>query len=154
MTTIDQLLDATLHAARASQWSAYRQCFGALYQAFAEQADDELRMRLDLLSAAAPEHDPRGCLSELEELRGVLREKGMLDSGAGAPNPALDLRGLRPPEPMVRIFQALQRAPNEPLRVILPHEPAPLYALLRERGFSYSGSRRADGGYELLIQAV
>ena len=51
----------------------------------------------------------------------------------------------------MRIFQALERAPGAPLRVILPHEPVPLYALLRERGFDYSGLQRADGGYELLI---
>jgi hypothetical protein len=52
----------------------------------------------------------------------------------------------------VRIFEALERAPREPLRAILPHEPVPLYALLRERGYSYSGTQRPDGGYELLIQ--
>jgi hypothetical protein len=52
----------------------------------------------------------------------------------------------------VRIFEALERAPSEPLRAILPHEPVPLYALLRERGFTYSGVQRADGGYELLIE--
>lgn len=67
---------------------------------------------------------------------------------------ALDLRGLQPPEPMVRIMQALERAPHEPLRVILPHEPAPLYRMLAERGFRYSGTQRADGGYELLIEAA
>jgi uncharacterized protein (DUF2249 family) len=52
----------------------------------------------------------------------------------------------------VRIFEALDRAPGEPVRAILPHEPVPLYALLRERGYSYSGMQRADGGYELLIE--
>ena len=30
--------------------------------------------------------------------------------------------------------------------------PAPLYALLRERGFTYSGAPRADGAFELLIE--
>ena len=64
----------------------------------------------------------------------------------------LDLRGLQPPEPIVRIFEALERAPDEPLRAILPHEPVPLYALLRERGYAYSGEQRADGGFELLIE--
>jgi hypothetical protein len=36
--------------------------------------------------------------------------------------------------------------------VILPHEPVPLYGLLRERGFSYRGSPRADGGFDVLIE--
>jgi uncharacterized protein (DUF2249 family) len=66
--------------------------------------------------------------------------------------PAMDLRGLQPPEPIVRIFQALEQGPGAPLRVILPHEPVPLYGLLRERGYSYSGAPRADGGFEVLIE--
>jgi hypothetical protein len=34
----------------------------------------------------------------------------------------------------------------------LPHEPVPLYNLLRERGYSYAGSPRDDGGFEVLIE--
>jgi hypothetical protein len=64
----------------------------------------------------------------------------------------MDLRGLQPPEPIVRIFEALEREPRTPLRAILPHEPLPLYGLLRERGFSYTGAARADGGFEVLIE--
>ena len=52
----------------------------------------------------------------------------------------------------MRIFAALERSPGEPLRAILPHEPVPLYALLRDRGFRYSGETRPDGGFELLIE--
>jgi uncharacterized protein (DUF2249 family) len=66
--------------------------------------------------------------------------------------PPMDLRGLQPPEPIVRIFQALERGPGAPLRVILPHEPVPLYGLLRERGYSYAGAPRPDGGFEVLIE--
>ena len=82
--------------------------------------------------------------------------RGLVDAaeagfGADSP-PPLDLRGLQPPEPIVRIFAALERAPFIPLRAILPHEPVPLYALLRDRGFRYTGGSRPDGGYELLIE--
>ena len=76
----------------------------------------------------------------------------VIDAALRAPPAPVDLRGLQPPEPIVRIFEALERAPGEPLRVILPHEPVPLYALLRERGFRYSGTPRADGGFEVLIE--
>ena len=69
-------------------------------------------------------------------------------------NAPIDLRGLTPPEPMLRIFQALERTPGAPLRVVLPHEPFPLYALLRERGYSCAGAARPDGGFELLIETV
>jgi len=156
MTTIGQLLDEALRAARASRWPAYRLRFSALRDALAggpAGADEELCTRLDVLNAAAPEHDPQGYLGELEQLVVLLEQKGLSQSDAAAPAPALDLRGLQPPEPIVRILDALERAPRQPLRVILPHEPVPLYGLLRERGFSWSGSPRPDGGYELLIEA-
>ena len=123
-----------------------------------------LRSRLEMLGAAAPEQDPEGCLAELDELAALLRshhaaQMALDPQYATRPVPQLelsdpppmDLRGLQPPEPIVRIFQALERDPGAPLRVILPHEPVPLYALLRERGFAWSGSVRADGSYELSI---
>jgi hypothetical protein len=124
----------------------------------------QLRRHLETLGAAAPEHDPAGCIAELRELAVLLRshhaaEMALDPQYAIRPAPplvlqeaAMDLRGLRPPEPMARIFEALERSPGAPLRVILPHEPVPLYALLRERGFTCSGSPRPDGGFELLIE--
>jgi hypothetical protein len=131
-----------------------------------------LRELLDTLGAAAPQHDPEGCMAELERLGALQSEHHACEQLAcypqsgemAAPPPApppmgkgagpspLDLRGLQPPEPIVRIFEALERAPRTPLRAILPHEPVPLYGLLRERGFSYTGTPRADGGFEVLIE--
>lgn len=125
----------------------------------------ELRRSLEILGAAAPEQDSSGCIAELEDFARLLRAHHdaeleldpqyasrriaplRLDEAA-----AIDLRGLQPPEPIVRIFQALERGPGAPLRVILPHEPVPLYGLLRERGYSYAGAPRADGGFEVLIE--
>jgi hypothetical protein len=125
----------------------------------------QLRRHLETLGAAAPEQDPAGCIAELGELAALLRshhasEMALDPQYAIRPGPrlvlteaaAMDLRGLQPPEPIVRIFQALERNPGAPLRVILPHEPVPLYALLRERGFSYTGSARPDGSFEVLIE--
>ena len=131
-----------------------------------------LRTMLDTLAAAAPQYDPEGCIAELEALAAFQREHHARESAAcyprsdrmSAPPPAppplaasalpapLDLRGLQPPEPIVRIFAALEKAPRTPLRAILPHEPVPLYGLLRERGFAYTGTARADGGFEVLIE--
>lgn len=144
------VIEAALRAARAGDWTAYRARFAELRAGCAAliERHETLRQRFDMLGAAAPEHDPDGCIAAFEALAAQLHgEPGW------APAPAaLDLRGLQPPEPIVRIFQALERAPDAPLRAILPHEPLPLYALLAERGFSYSGTQRADGGYELLIE--
>ena len=130
------------------------------------------RMReiLDTLASASPAHDPGGCRAELGTFALLYRqhrvgEDGVLYPGLtralGAVTPratatgavqALDLRGLEPPQPIVRIFEALERAPDEPLRVVLPHEPVPLYGLLHQRGFEWSGVPRDDGGFELTIR--
>jgi hypothetical protein len=186
---MDTLVAEAIAAARAGQWAAYRLRFAELRRALVEHMtyEDEqlfpalvrrvgeasvaplrrqherLQQHFETLAAAAPEHDPAGCIAEMEALAALLREhhaaEAALEPGYAshaiarqAPRPAMDLRGLQPPEPIVRIFQALERAPREPLCVILPHEPVPLYGLLRERGFSYSGSPRADGGFEVLIE--
>jgi uncharacterized protein (DUF2249 family) len=151
------LIDAALRAARAGDWAAYRLRFAALRGGCAEliEQHEALRQQFDTLGAADPAHDPEGCVAAFEALAAQLRARhaGALRAWrAPPPERAMDLRGLQPPEPIVRIFEALERSPGEPLRAILPHEPVPLYALLRERGFRYSGAQRADGGFELLIE--
>jgi uncharacterized protein (DUF2249 family) len=155
----DALIDAALAAARAADWAGFRVRFAALRDACAGllEQHEELRQQFETLGAAAPQHDPEGCAAAFESLAALLRDRHAHALRAWMPQPdppALDLRGLQPPEPIVRIFQALERAPGAPLRAILPHEPVPLYALLRERGFAYSGTQRADGGYELLIERL
>ena len=172
---LDRKLEAVLAAGRAGRWAEYRLHFGGLrdgltqHLAFAEDLLREeharLRQHLEMVGAAAPEQDPEGCLAELEELAELLRshhaaEMALDPQSAARPipplvlddPPAMDLRGLQPPEPIVRIFEALERGPGAPLRVILPHEPVPLYGLLHERGYSYAGSPRADGAFEVLIE--
>jgi uncharacterized protein (DUF2249 family) len=151
------LIDAALRAAHAGDWAAYRLRFAALRDGCAEliARNEALRQQFDTLGAADPAHDPEGCVAAFEALAAHLRTRhaGALRAWrAPPPERVLELRGLQPPEPIVRIFEALERSPGEPLRAILPHEPVPLYALLRERGFRYSGVQRADGGFELLIE--
>ena len=155
MTSVANQLAMTMDAARSGHWSAHRLHFAALRDALSEQlapGEEDLRMRLDTLNAAAPGPDPEGYLAELEQLAGLLCERGFPEGDVASRLATLDLRGLTPPEPIARIFDALERAPGEPLRAILPHEPVPLYGLLRERGFSCTGAQRADGGFEVLIE--
>jgi hypothetical protein len=154
-TAAESLIDAALGAARAGDWAAFRLHFAHLREGCATliAADEDLRQRFDTLAAAAPQYDPEGCRTAFEALAALLRERG---AGAQPADQApaartLELRGMQPPEPIVRILDALERSPAEPLRAILPHEPLPLYALLRERGFTWRGAPRADGGFELLI---
>ena len=150
------LIDSALKAARAGDWAGYRLRFAELRAGCAAliERHEVLRQQFETLGAAAPQYDPEGCVAAFESLAEMLGTRYAAElRGVRAQAPApLDLRGLQPPEPIVRIFEALERSPSGPLRAILPHEPVPLYALLRERGYSYSGKQRADGGFELLIE--
>jgi uncharacterized protein (DUF2249 family) len=161
MPAIEERLVAVVECARSGNWPGYAAAFGAVRDALlgdAACAEDELvRRHLDILGAAAPQHDPEGCVAELQALARTLRERhaGKAIAAPAADEAApLDLRGLQPPEPIWRILDELQRAPRARLRVILPHEPLPLYGLLQERGFRWSGKTRGDGGYELFIEAA
>ena len=81
----------------------------------------------------------------------------------GAPGPAaagawpaaaatLDNRGLLPPEPMVRILEAMDNlAPGEVLEAINDREPLFLYPELEKRGHAIRTERHA-GGWRLLIR--
>ena len=64
----------------------------------------------------------------------------------------LDVRDLEPPEPMQQALAALAvLKPGEQLRMLHHREPFPLYAILRERGFTYRTRQLADDNYEVLI---
>lgn len=155
MTDIRSVLTSTIACASGGDWPGYRAQFSLLREAIEHSSaaqDAMVQRHLDILGAAAPEHDVVGCIAELQALSNALGADALaLDARLDSPA-ALDLRGLRPPEPIMRILDALERAPHTPLRVILPHEPAPLYELLRQRGFRHSGRTRAQGGFELLVE--
>ncbi len=63
----------------------------------------------------------------------------------------LDLRALDPPEPLLRIFAALDASPGRRLRVRLNREPFPLYPMLHAGGWSHRTQPHAEGGYEIVI---
>lgn len=63
----------------------------------------------------------------------------------------LDLCGLEPPAPLMRVFEALDAAPDQPLRARFPHEPFPLYAMLHAGGWNRRTVARDDGSFEILI---
>ena len=63
----------------------------------------------------------------------------------------IDLRGLQPPEPMVRILGCIEAPGDGPHVFVLPHEPRPLYPMLRAQGWDHR-ARVIDGGVELTVQ--
>lgn len=76
---------------------------------------------------------------------------------AGAPGPIqapveLDVRGLEPPEPMIRILEKLaELGPGAHLVVRHHREPVFLYDKLRERGYRAETTKRGEGDYVVLI---
>jgi uncharacterized protein (DUF2249 family) len=64
----------------------------------------------------------------------------------------LDVCGLEPPEPMVRVLDALSLlAAGQKLRMLIDREPRPLYRILENNGYQYAPTLRPDYLYEILI---
>lgn len=65
----------------------------------------------------------------------------------------LDNRGLSPPEPMLRILDALERLPaNEALTAQMDRRPVFLFPELEERGYAYDIAQQPEGWFLLTIQ--
>ncbi|MYM27547.1 DUF2249 domain-containing protein [Duganella sp. CY15W] len=64
----------------------------------------------------------------------------------------LDVGGLEPPEPMIRILEALDTlGPDERLRVLIDREPVPLYRILLRNGYQYRTTVQEEQRYEVMI---
>ena len=137
---------------------------------------DDIRAILWALSSASAAHDPESCRAEFETLALLFRqhtetEESMMypafertlgasaaalaeqaRASGEAQREALDVRGLEPPEPFLRIMKALTGAPDAPLRVLIHREPFPLYDVLDEQGFSHRSRPLDEGGYEIVIE--
>jgi hypothetical protein len=61
----------------------------------------------------------------------------------------VDLRGLDPPEPLLRILAAIEEAPG-PFEFWLAREPYPLYALLAAAGWGHA-VRKEEGTVVLTV---
>jgi TusA-related sulfurtransferase len=60
----------------------------------------------------------------------------------------LDARGLEPPQPMVKILEALATLPEgAKLRAKTDRRPIHLYAFLKERGFCGESEEQSDGSF-------
>ncbi|MBI3029616.1 MAG: DUF2249 domain-containing protein [Candidatus Rokubacteria bacterium] len=64
----------------------------------------------------------------------------------------VDVRGLEPPHPMLRILELLDRlAPGQRLLVIHERRPLLLYPQLEERGFRHETVERERGEFRITI---
>lgn len=76
--------------------------------------------------------------------------------GPASPTPAtiiVDVRGLEPPQPMVRVLERLDGlGPGQELLVVHDRRPMFLYPLLEERGFVHESREAGPGRVEILIR--
>jgi uncharacterized protein (DUF2249 family) len=74
-------------------------------------------------------------------------------AGVGPPTRLLDVRGLEPPEPMVKILEAMERlAPGELLEVLHERRPMLLYPQLDDRGFIHETDEVQPGVTRIRIR--
>ncbi len=61
---------------------------------------------------------------------------------------SIDARGLEPPQPLVRILEAVSQLPEGgELRAFTDRRPMHLYPLLQDRRFLAETDEASDGGY-------
>lgn len=72
---------------------------------------------------------------------------------SGPPVLAVDARGLEPPEPLIKILEAVAALPaGAHLRAYTDRRPMHLYAQLEERGFVGETEEQSDGSFITLIR--
>lgn len=60
----------------------------------------------------------------------------------------LDARGLEPPQPMMKILEALATlSAGQCLAAHTDRQPMLLYPMLEQRGFTYETTRQSDGSH-------
>lgn len=68
-----------------------------------------------------------------------------MPSAPPTPSDAIDLRDLDPPEPLMRILDAISAGAKGPFVFLLSREPLPLYGILARDGFRHAVRRDAHG---------
>jgi uncharacterized protein (DUF2249 family) len=72
--------------------------------------------------------------------------------GGRAAATVVDARGLEPPEPMVRVLNALDELPRgERLLMLIHIEPRPLFRVLEQNLFAYRCELKPEGHFEVTI---
>lgn len=73
-------------------------------------------------------------------------------SGGRVAARVVDARGLEPPEPMVRVMNALDELPRgERLMMLIHIEPRPLFRVLERNQFAYQCELKPEGYFEVTI---
>lgn len=106
---------------------------GAVGWEYLERGPEEFRVKITKLRATA------GAAPELPEACG---------GGAEVNGKEFDVRGLEPPEPLIRILNALEALPaGATLRARTDREPCHLFGEAVQRGFRYTSHEHPEGGW-------
>ncbi len=79
---------------------------------------------------------------------------GLARAGAPASDQVLDVRGLEPPQPLVRVLQRLDTLEHgERLEILHDRRPLFLYHYLEERGFAHETDEPAPGLVRIVVRS-
>ena len=109
---------------------------------YLERGPEEFHVRITKLAAvAAPAAMPapaKGCASNRHDSNGVQ---------------TIDARGFEPPEPLIRILNALESLPaNTTLRAITDRRPCHLFGEAEQRGFRHESGEQPDGSWITFLE--
>ncbi|MCC6414372.1 MAG: DUF2249 domain-containing protein [Opitutaceae bacterium] len=96
-------------------------------------------------------------ITKLLEVRSAAPTPSLAAKQAAAPvtvgsQQSIDVRGLEPPEPLVRILDALEALPaNTTLRAHTDREPCHLFGEAEQRGFNSDCQEQADGSWVTVL---
>lgn len=102
----------------------------------------------------APDHWSVWFYRRAAEAGGGADSRESADAAPPEPRgPILDVRGLEPPQPMVRILEELQRLePGQQLEVVHERRPIFLYPQLDDRGFAHETEEPQPGVVRIIIR--
>jgi uncharacterized protein (DUF2249 family) len=108
---------------------------------YLEQGPEEFRVKITKLRALGDRPAPvaRSCgeVPQVQAAGGVQK---------------IDVRGLEPPEPLVRILDALESLPaDQKLHALTDREPCHLFGEAEQRGFTTDCKQQADGSWLTVI---
>jgi uncharacterized protein (DUF2249 family) len=115
--------------------------------------EEEFRVKIRKLAATPKEFKP----SVPAPGGDIVHRAGTTNREAAAPasEMTLDVRGLEPPEPMMRILDAAANlGPDDIVKAITDRRPVHLFAELEARGLHFDNKQRLDGTWITQIRRV
>jgi uncharacterized protein (DUF2249 family) len=131
------------------------QGFSHTAKATAEGDWDVLFSREPGGAPTAPAAGSTGSAGQSQRPATRLQDAGAAAACTGTPVLDVDARGLEPPQPLVKILEALESLPQgAELRARTDRRPMHLYAQLTERGFSGETEEQPDGSFVTHVRRI